>query len=44
MYDWSDQQYSFSVMNPTREVGLVSLPVDIQFGKHATQAGHGSAA
>jgi ABC-2 type transport system ATP-binding protein len=44
VYDWRDQEYSFSVMNPSREVGLVALPVDIQFGKHGTQAGHGSAA
>ena len=43
VYDWRDQQYSFSVMNPSREVGLVALPVEIQFG-NATQAGHGSAA
>jgi ABC-2 type transport system ATP-binding protein len=44
VYDWHDQQYSFSVMNPSREVGLVALPVRIQFGTHEPQAGRGSAA
>jgi ABC-2 type transport system ATP-binding protein len=44
VYDWRDQQCQFSVMNPSREVGLVALPVEIQFGTHATQAGRGSAA
>lgn len=44
VYDWRDQQDQFSVMNPSREVGLVALPVDIEFGTHGTQAGHGSAA
>jgi hypothetical protein len=44
VYDWRDQEYEFSVMNPSREVGLVALPVDIQFGEHGTQAGQGSAA
>ena len=44
VYDWRDQQYQFSVMNPSREIGLVSLPVEISFGKHGTQAGRGSAA
>jgi ABC-2 type transport system ATP-binding protein len=44
VYDWSDLQHSFSVMNPTREIGLVALHVDMQFGNRGTQTGHGSAA
>lgn len=32
VHDWSDQQYQFSVMNPTRTVGLVSLPLHVRFG------------
>jgi len=27
VHDWSDQQYQFSVMNPARTAGLVSLPL-----------------
>jgi ABC-2 type transport system ATP-binding protein len=44
VYDWRDQQYQFEVMNPTREVGLVALPVDIRFGKPVADQGRGSAA
>ena len=32
VYDWRDQQYQFSVMNPSRTVGLVSLPLEVRFG------------
>jgi ABC-2 type transport system ATP-binding protein len=32
VYDWSDQQYQFSVMNPERTHGLVSLPIHVRFG------------
>ena len=31
VYDWREQQYQFSVMNPTRTAGLVSLPVEVRF-------------
>ena len=32
VYDWRDQQYQFSVMNPARTQGLVSLPLEVRFG------------
>ena len=32
VHDWRDQQYQFEVMNPTRTVGLVSLPLEVRFG------------
>ena len=32
VHDWRDQQYQFSVMNPTRTAGLVSLPLEVRFG------------
>jgi ABC-2 type transport system ATP-binding protein len=32
VYDWSDQQYQFSVMNPARTAGLVALPIQMRFG------------
>jgi ABC-2 type transport system ATP-binding protein len=38
VHDWRDQQYQFSVMNPTRTVGLVSLPLEVRFG--TPYAGH----
>jgi hypothetical protein len=44
VYDWRDQQFQFSVMNPTREVGIVALPVAIRFGEQPAVAGQGSAA
>jgi ABC-2 type transport system ATP-binding protein len=31
VYDWREQQYHFSVMNPTRAAGLVSFPVEVRF-------------
>ncbi len=31
VYDWSDQQYQFEVMNPARTAGLVALPVQVRF-------------
>jgi hypothetical protein len=31
VYDWREQQYQFSVMNPSRAPGIVSFPVDVQF-------------
>jgi ABC-type polysaccharide/polyol phosphate transport system ATPase subunit len=31
VYDWREQQYSFSVLNPERSVGLVALPVEVVF-------------
>ena len=32
VHDWREQQYQFSVMNPTRAAGLVSLPLQVRFG------------
>ena len=32
VHDWRDQQYQFSVMNPSRTAGLVSLPLEVRFG------------
>ena len=32
VYDWSEQQYQFSVMNPARTAGLVALPLSVRFG------------
>jgi ABC-2 type transport system ATP-binding protein len=32
VYDWSDQQHQFSVMNPERTAGLVALPIEMRFG------------
>ncbi len=35
VYDWRDEEYSFAVMNPGREAGLVSFPVAVHFaGDH----------
>jgi hypothetical protein len=31
VYDWREQQFEFSVMNPSRVAGMVSLPVTITF-------------
>jgi hypothetical protein len=31
VYDWREQQYSFSVMNPDQSVGRVALPVRVVF-------------
>jgi ABC-2 type transport system ATP-binding protein len=33
VYDWHEQRYSFSVMNPTRTPGSVSLPLTVHFGE-----------
>jgi ABC-2 type transport system ATP-binding protein len=32
VHDWREQQYHFSVMNPERTAGLVSLPLKVRFG------------
>jgi ABC-2 type transport system ATP-binding protein len=32
VYDWREQQASFSVMNPSQTSGLVSFPIDVRFG------------
>jgi ABC-2 type transport system ATP-binding protein len=32
VHDWREQQFQFSVMNPSRTAGLVSLPLKVQFG------------
>jgi hypothetical protein len=34
VYDWHEQRYSFSVMNPSRTPGLVALPLTVHFGEH----------
>jgi ABC-2 type transport system ATP-binding protein len=31
VHDWRDQEFQFEVMNPTRTVGLVSLPLSMRF-------------
>jgi ABC-2 type transport system ATP-binding protein len=42
VHDWSDQQYQFSVMNPARTVGLVSLPIQVRFGTPYAERVEGS--
>ncbi len=42
VYDWRDQQYQFSVMNPSRTVGLVSLPLEVRFGTPYAERVEGS--
>jgi len=42
VYDWRDQQYQFSVMNPARTVGLVSLPLVVRFGAPVAERVEGS--
>jgi hypothetical protein len=42
VYDWSDQQYQFSVMNPERTQGLVSLPIHVRFGAPYAERVEGS--
>ena len=42
VHDWSDQQYQFSVMNPARTVGLVSLPLSVRFGAPYAERVEGS--
>jgi ABC-2 type transport system ATP-binding protein len=32
VHDWRDQQYQFSVMNPSRVQGIVALPLEVRFG------------
>jgi ABC-2 type transport system ATP-binding protein len=32
VYDWQEQRYRFSVMNPSRTEGTVSFPVAVRFG------------
>jgi ABC-type polysaccharide/polyol phosphate transport system ATPase subunit len=32
VHDWREQQFQFSVMNPARTAGLVSLPLKVRFG------------
>jgi ABC-2 type transport system ATP-binding protein len=32
VHDWREQKYRFSVMNPARTMGLVSLPLRVRFG------------
>jgi hypothetical protein len=44
VHDWRDQQYQFSVMNPTRTVGLVSLPLKVRFGSPGPERVEGSSA
>jgi ABC-2 type transport system ATP-binding protein len=43
VHDWRDQQYQFSVMNPGRTVGIVSLPLEVRFDTPAERVeGSGS--
>ena len=42
IYDWRDQQYQFSVMNPSRTAGLVSLPLEVRFGTPYAERVEGS--
>jgi ABC-2 type transport system ATP-binding protein len=42
VYDWRDQQYQFSVMNPARTAGLVSLPLAVRFGAPVPERVEGS--
>ena len=42
VYDWRDQQYQFSVMNPARTVGLVSMPLVVRFGAQVAERVEGS--
>jgi ABC-2 type transport system ATP-binding protein len=42
VYDWRDQQYQFSVMNPARTAGLVSLPLEVRFGTPVAERVEGS--
>jgi ABC-2 type transport system ATP-binding protein len=34
VYDWHEQRYSFSVMNPSQTVGSVAFPLTVRFGEH----------
>ena len=42
VYDWRDQQFQFSVMNPARTAGMVSLPVNMRFGTPYAERVEGS--
>jgi ABC-2 type transport system ATP-binding protein len=42
VYDWREQQASFSVMNPSRTNGIVSFPIDVKFGDAATGPAEGT--
>jgi homopolymeric O-antigen transport system ATP-binding protein len=42
VYDWRDQQYQFSVMNPARTAGLVALPLEVRFGAPVAERVEGS--
>jgi ABC-2 type transport system ATP-binding protein len=44
VYDWREQQTSFSVMNPSRTNGIVSFPIDVKFGESAADAQEGTGA
>jgi ABC-2 type transport system ATP-binding protein len=44
VYDWRECAWSFSVMNPSRSVGIVSLPIDIRFGAPGAERVEGSSA
>ena len=37
VYDWREQQFSFSVLNPEQSVGLVALPVEATFADGEVQ-------
>jgi hypothetical protein len=42
VYDWRDQQYQFSVMNPARTAGIVALPLTVRFGAPVAERVEGS--
>ena len=44
VYDWREQQASFSVMNPSRTNGIVSFPIDVRFGESAMEPAEGTGA
>jgi len=42
VHDWRDQQYQFSVMNPSRLQGIVALPLEVRFGTPYAEHREGS--
>ena len=42
VHDWKDQQYQFSVMNPSRVQGIVALPLEVRFGTPYAEHREGS--
>lgn len=44
VYDWREQQHQFEVMNPSRDVGIVSFPLDVHFADPAMEPAEGTGA